>query len=145
MKVTDDESAVRVTRGVLEAMTAHARQTDPAECCGLLVGTPLLIDESVPTENLAVRPTRFQVDPLEHIKLNRRLRGSGRAVIGAYHSHPHSAAEPSELDIAEAHYPEFVHIIVSLVGDIPGRVRAYRIRDGRATPLTLVQHAVSSD
>jgi proteasome lid subunit RPN8/RPN11 len=140
-----DESPIHVTREVVAAMRAHALQTEPAECCGLLVGTPHLIDESVPTENLAASPTRFEVDPLEHIRLNRRLRGSGRAVIGAYHSHPHSAAQPSAMDIAEAHYPEFVHIIVSLVGDVAGRVRAYRIRDGRATPLALVQQADSSD
>ena len=43
-----------------------------------------------------------------------RLRGTGREVVGVYHSHPHSAAVPSPTDCREAHYPGFIWVIVSL-------------------------------
>ena len=55
------------------------------------------------------------------IAVNRRLRGTPRSVIGAYHSHPRTEAVPSPRDIAEAHYPEFIWLIVSLA-DSEGRV-----------------------
>jgi proteasome lid subunit RPN8/RPN11 len=128
---------LEIVSSVLDTMTAHARDEAPNECCGLLVGTPSRIEESVRTKNLAASPSRFLVDPREHIALNRRLRDSGRQVVGAYHSHVHSAAEPSPSDVAEAHYPEFVYVIVSLAEPQHAAVGAYRVEDGRVTAVAL--------
>jgi proteasome lid subunit RPN8/RPN11 len=127
---------VHILAAVLEALTVHARREAPNECCGFLVGTPDRIDESVAVANVAASPTRFRIDPAEHIALNRRLRGSGRSIVGVYHSHPTGRAEPSPTDIAEAHYPEFVHLIVSLT-DSHTTIRAYDIREGRATAVDI--------
>ena len=38
-------------------------------------------------------------------------------MIGFYHSHPHSPAEPSAADVAEATYPGALYLIVSLVAE----------------------------
>jgi proteasome lid subunit RPN8/RPN11 len=122
---------------VIDAIVAHAREAAPLECCGLLVGSPERIDESVPTRNVDPIPSRFRVDPEAHIELNRRLRRTGVAVVGAYHSHPFTGAEPSPSDIEEAHYPEFIYVIVSLVDPATPRVRAYRLVRGRVSPITL--------
>ena len=116
---------------------AHAAREAPNECCGLLVGRSRTIDEAVPVRNVLDSPTRYAIDPAEHIALNRRLRGSGRSVIGAYHSHPRSEPVPSPRDVAEAHYPEFVWLIVSLRGEMP-EWRAFRISDGRVVALRVV-------
>ena len=126
---------VRVAAGILRQLAAHARQAAPRECCGLLVGTAQLIDECVATANVDRHPSRYQVDPAAHIALNRRLRGTGRAVVGVYHSHPRGGAEPSPTDVAEALYPEFVHVIVSAVQERVPRVGAYRIISGRVERL----------
>jgi proteasome lid subunit RPN8/RPN11 len=107
-------------------MVAHARQDSPDECCGLLIGDRHVIDEAVRTTNLERSPARFRVDPAAHLTLVKRLRGSGREVLGAYHSHPHSPAVPSASDLREAFYPEFVYVIVSLAGLEP-ETRAWRI------------------
>jgi proteasome lid subunit RPN8/RPN11 len=128
---------LRIDRGVREAIVTHALDEAPNECCGLLVGGESGIDESVRTRSVVPSPLRYQVDPVEHIALNRRLRGTGRLVVGAYHSHPHSAAVPSPTDVAEAHYPDFVYVIVSLADPARPDVRAYRIRDGRVSALSL--------
>ncbi len=123
---------------MLEKIVAHAREAAPRECCGLLVGTPGRIEEGVAMRNVDPSPSRFQVDPEAHIQLNRSLRGTGRGVIGAYHSHPASGAEPSPTDIAEAHYPDFVHIIVSLEDPAHAGVRAYRIGPAGVVPIGIV-------
>src|SRR4029450_2689915 len=104
-------------------LLAHAREEAPRECCGLLVGTGTTIDDCIRTANLDQAPNRSRIAPAAHLAANRRLRGSGRGVIGAYHSHPHSPAIPSPTDYREAYYSDFIWLIVSL-GGASGRVAA---------------------
>jgi proteasome lid subunit RPN8/RPN11 len=126
---TGDARAIGVVPAVLAAIADHARRDAPRECCGLLVGTAERIVESVPTANLDPSPSRFRVDPAVHIRLNRTLRGTGRAVVGVYHSHPRGPARPSPRDVEDAAYPDFVYLIVSLAAG-EADVRAFMIRQG---------------
>lgn len=112
---------------MLEAVVQHARDEAPLECCGLLAGANGLIDEHVRTRNVRASPAAYEIDPGEHIAARKRLRAGGRSILGAYHSHPRSAASPSATDIAEAFYDEnFVYVIVSLAGESPD-VRVYHV------------------
>lgn len=122
---------------VLDIIRAHAAREAPNECCGLLTGASGRIDEAVPVRNVLQSATRYQIDPAEHIALNRRLRGTGRSIVGAYHSHPRGAPVPSPRDVAEAHYPEFIWMIVSLEAAHP-ECRAFRIEGGRVRELPLI-------
>ena len=128
---------IRLRAEVRVEMLAHARDETPRECCGLLVGAGEFIDECVRSRNLAADPWRYRLDPKLHIDANRRLRGSDRAVLGAYHSHPHSPPIPSETDRLEAYYEEFVWIIVSLSVPEPAALTAYRLSGGRFVPLSI--------
>jgi proteasome lid subunit RPN8/RPN11 len=119
---------VRLAAHVRAALLAHAREAAPRECCGLLVGSSPDIDGSVRSANLDPDQARYRLDPAVHIATNRRLRGTGREVVGVYHSHPHSAAVPSPSDCREAYYPGFVWVIVSLAGPPAEAVAAYRLR-----------------
>ena len=134
--MSDPARVVTLAAGVADAILRHARAEAPRECCGLLIGTRARVDEAAPTRNVDPHRSRYRVDPAEHIRWNRTLRHSGRAVIGAYHSHPATSAEPSPSDIAEAHYPEFVYLIVSLMEPVPA-LRAFRIADGVVAPLVI--------
>jgi proteasome lid subunit RPN8/RPN11 len=111
------------------AIVAHAQAEAPRECCGLLVGRDGIIDEAVPSPNVDPDPNRYEIDARLHVATNRRLRGSGRTVVGAYHSHPQSPAFPSPSDVAEAYYADFIWIIVSLAG-AAAEIRAFRIEAG---------------
>jgi proteasome lid subunit RPN8/RPN11 len=135
---TESAAHVVLATAVLDAMVAHARQDAPDECCGLLVGSANRIDESVRTLSLERSPNRYQVDPAAHFALIRRLRGTDRAIIGAYHSHPRSAAEPSPSDLREAYDSELVYVIVSLAGVEP-EVRAWKIAEGVVVELRIRQ------
>jgi desampylase len=115
----------RVHADVLRVAIAHARDAAPAECCGVLIGTGERIVEAVRARNIADRPTRFEIDPKDHLDARRLARSRGLDVVGFYHSHPHSAASPSETDLAEAYYPDLVHLIVSLATD-PPETRLFR-------------------
>jgi [CysO sulfur-carrier protein]-S-L-cysteine hydrolase len=129
---------IEIRHRVLESVAAHATAEAPLECCGLLVGTLSRIDESLPTTNLEASRVRFRIDPREHFQLQRTLRGTDRVIVGAYHSHPASRPIPSPSDIAEAYYPEFVHVIVSLVTPESPEIRAFRIESGNVAAVELV-------
>jgi desampylase len=128
---------------VRAAIVAHARRDAPAECCGLLVGQGDVVDECVPCRNVHPTPrTRYLLDPADHIATRRRLRGTDRAVLGCYHSHPRSSPHPSATDLAEALYPDFIWVIVSLAAADSEEVAAYRIDAGACVPVPV--HVVSA-
>jgi proteasome lid subunit RPN8/RPN11 len=125
-----DADCVRVAAVVLDALISHAREDATMECCGLLIGVGVNVTESAPARNIASDPTRrFTIEPEDHIKARRAARASGLNVIGFYHSHPRTAATPSETDIAENSYPGVIHAIVSLAGATPV-VRMFRFAAG---------------
>jgi proteasome lid subunit RPN8/RPN11 len=136
--VTD---TIHIAVGLLGEIVGRARLAAPRECCGLLVGTRSRVDECVATANVDPHPSRYQVDPAAHIALNRRLRGSGRAIVGVYHSHPRGGGDPSPTDVAEALYPDFIHLIVSAVFDDTPEIRAFRISEGKVHRLGLEEDA----
>ena len=98
-----------------EQLKREARTAFPRECCGLVEGeregatAQALAMHAVP--NLARESDRFEIDPDAHIALLRGLRGSGREIIGCYHSHPNGQPEPSPRDIAGAGKTGFLWLI----------------------------------
>ena len=128
-------TSLRIPAAVVSEMLAHAHDESPRECCGLLVGKGASIDRSVRARNLDSSATRYLIDPEDHFAAIRSARADGLEVVGAYHSHPSSAAVPSPTDVAEAASgADFVYVIVSLKDD---DVRAYRIEEGAYVPLAL--------
>jgi proteasome lid subunit RPN8/RPN11 len=119
----------QIARDALESIVAQARVAEPAECCGLLVGSGRSIVEAVSTPNIASDPHRFVIDPKAHIEGRRDARRRGLEVLGFYHSHPHAPAVPSATDRAEAAYPGCVYLIVSLATE-PFEARLFRFENG---------------
>lgn len=130
--------AVSIRAGVIDDIVAHARADAPLECCGLLLGMGLRIEGAYRARNAVSSPTRYQIEPEDHFAALRAARTASLAVVGAYHSHPHTSAAPSATDIAEASYPDFIWLVVGLPADSPPDVRAYRIEAGNFQPLPLV-------
>jgi proteasome lid subunit RPN8/RPN11 len=119
-------------------MIAHARDEDPLECCGLLLGGPGVIEEAVRARNLRRSRTAYLVDPADHFAAIRRARKEGRTIVGAYHSHPRSPAVPSPVDLEEAQYPEFLYVIVSLADPRAPDLRGYSLTRDAFITATLV-------
>jgi proteasome lid subunit RPN8/RPN11 len=129
---------VILPRAVEAAIIAHARQESPAECCGLLLGQAGRIADAVAVANVADDPSRhYAIDPREHFQVLREARARKLDVIGAYHSHPRSAAVPSATDRAEA-FSGFVFLIVGL-GTTPPVLSAWTWTDGNFADVPLVR------
>jgi proteasome lid subunit RPN8/RPN11 len=122
-------------------LAAEARAALPNECCGLIEGAhdgePRGVSALHPTKNLSTAPDRFEIDPVEHIRVLRALRGTGRGIIGCYHSHPNGRAEPSERDRASAFEDGFVWLIQPVTETGAGTPAAFVIRNGAFRPLVL--------
>jgi len=119
-------------------MVRHARACAPDEGCGLLLGRDGEIVEAVRARNVAGDPaTRFLIDPGDHFAAIRTARARGLAVVGFYHSHPRSAAEPSPRDVAEFDYPDHLYVIVGLRTEPPD-IRLFRFVSGNFQPMSLV-------
>ena len=114
---------------MLDEVGAHAHDTLPAECCGVLLGCSDEVVEAVRTGNLSEDPNRYQLDPRDHIAARRAARDRGLEVVGFYHSHPHSEPEPSIADLAEATYPGHLYLIVRPLAD-GAKVRVFRFERG---------------
>lgn len=123
---------------------SHAREARPNECCGLLLGAGTRIERAHRARNIDERPTRFLIDPQDHFAAIRAARASGRTVLGVYHSHPSSPANPSPADVAEASYGEYLYLIVSLAKRQPD-IRAFRLREGDFVEQPLVFDPGGSD
>ena len=104
----------------LKIIADAAEAAWPEEACGLLVGRtgPGAVwraDRVEPAANIADdRRRRFEVDPGVRIGLERELRGTDRAVIGVYHSHPDGPARPSATDRDLVYEPHLVWLITAV-------------------------------
>ena len=123
-------------RQIHTAMVEHARAELPNECCGLLAGPPGSIARIYRATNAASNPaTSYEIAPQELFSLMREIRAAGLGLTGIYHSHPNGKNEPSPRDIEFAYYPDTAYVIISPLAGAPRPVRAFSIREGRATEL----------
>ncbi len=127
---------VSVPRVLLEEIVRHAAEEAPAECCGLLIGSGDDVRASVRARNAEASATRYLIDPVDHFAAIKQARRAALEVVGAYHSHPHSAAAPSPTDLAGA-FGGFLYVIVGMAAR-PAEVRAFELVDGNFQEVELV-------
>jgi proteasome lid subunit RPN8/RPN11 len=131
-------SSPELRAAVLASVVGHARDTAPNECCGLLLGRGEDITEAVAAKNIAEAPeAQFLIDPRDHIMARRDARARGLDVVGFYHSHPRTPAEPSERDRVEYSYAGDLYLIVSLRAE-PAEVGLFRFDAGNFHRLRFV-------
>ncbi len=94
-------------------MRAEVESRAPEEACGLLAGNQSLVRKIFLIENVLHSPARFRMDPMQQWQAFQQIEQNGWELIGIFHSHPQGPESPSENDLAEAYYPEAIHLIWS--------------------------------
>lgn len=144
---------IAVTPAVAAALAARAEQGLPHEVCGLLLGPArrtegvVLVDELSESPNLAAAEghDRFEIDPELHLRLRRELRGTGRTVLGLYHSHPNGTADASRADhMGGKLEPGLIWLIVPVVGGRAAHPAAYWATERGLVPVPLDYDATPS-
>ncbi len=125
--------------GIVEEILAHAREGYPLEVCGLIAGCKGEGRELYRGQNVARTPeTAFEMDATT---LARQIDFEERGLMLAavYHSHPRGPDRPSPVDVAQAFYPEVVHIICSLAALEYPTINGFRIADGSVWEVRLLR------
>lgn len=133
-----------------QSIEAAARESAPEEACGLLVGRSfpngavVFRIETARNVDPGDRRRRFEVSPEDFFRIDRGARGAGLEVVGVWHSHPESSAEPSTHDLAAA-WGGLSYVIASLLEPARGvgsNVRSWRLRDGHLVEEDLVEQPI---
>jgi [CysO sulfur-carrier protein]-S-L-cysteine hydrolase len=126
---------VRLTPAQRDELIAHAREEAPFECCGYVTIRDGRLEEVVRGENTRRSKYGFALDK-DSLTRIAFIEDEGLEP-GVYHSHPRTAAEPSQQDVNEAHYPNALYLIVGFSGGEP-ELRGWWIVDGKVKEEELV-------
>lgn len=125
---------MKIPKSLVAAMIAHAEETYPEECCGLLAGISAVPSHSYRIQNIHETPkVFFEMAPKEQFWAFKNMRHNNLNLVAIYHSHPETPARPSQSDIRLAYDPEPYYLIASLQQRDKPELRAYRIVEGRVT------------
>ena len=111
---------LRIQFSDYESLRKHGEQTYPHECCGVLLGRSVdgvnEVEEIVEAGNTRTDSAhnRYQIAPVELIRIQRQARAKALDIVGFYHSHPDHPPQWSATDIAEAHWLGCSYIITSV-------------------------------
>ena len=110
---------MKIAREAMDEVSAHAAEGYPHEVCGMLIGPrgAARITESRRARNTVTDRARdrYEIDPLDHIRVQRECDANGDEIVGYYHSHPDHPARASVFD-TERSWAGPVYVIVSCVG-----------------------------
>lgn len=124
-------------RPLVNQLLHHAQSEPEREVCGL-IGRRGETMRFYAVSNVASAPQRwFEMDPAQQIAALRLMRERGEELFAIYHSHPHTPAEPSRLDIEQAAYPDALYILASLQTRGVLELRGYRLRKEGVDEITL--------
>lgn len=129
----------------LQEIFAHARQSMPFECCGLIGGADDRATSIHPLRNVASdSQTAYEAAPEELFAAQKQMRERGEQLLAIYHSHPRATEPvPSETDVRLAYYPAATYLIIGLGGAKP-IMRGFRISE-RDKTWQQVEYAVADE
>jgi proteasome lid subunit RPN8/RPN11 len=113
-------STLQIPRPVFDSIRAHGEETYPHECCGILLGraTPegWRVESAVRAGNIRTDSAhnRYQIAPVELVRIQREASRQGLDIAGFYHSHPDHPAQWSPTDFAEAHWIGCSYVITAV-------------------------------
>ena len=112
---------LHIPLSVFHQLRAHGEETYPHECCGVLLGNPAAegwrVLSAVRAGNTRTDSAhnRYQIAPVEVVKIQRDAMRQGLDIAGFYHSHPDHPARWSLTDLNEAHWLGCVYVITQVV------------------------------
>ena len=122
-----------IPKTVLASMISHALETDPEECCGVLIGDDDKAEQARRIRNAHPEPIRrYEMPPMDLMRAESEADAKGRKIVAIYHSHTHTQAYPSQTDVnnaVQSWWTEPYYVLISLVEKTRPIVRAFRISD----------------
>ena len=136
VEVDESQASVELPRRILNELYAHALETLPEECCGLIIGNDqdqyqnLVRCRNEMTQRHEEDPVAYPRDggqaffmsQLDYMKASDDAESNGSRVTAVYHSHVGVGAYLSAMDLEYAKseffpFPDAVHIVVAVSAD----------------------------
>jgi len=123
---------------ILDAIRKHGQATYPEECCGFLLGqvtadgNVVAAARRVENREAENRDRRYTITPKDYNAANRAALRQNLDIVGFYHSHPDHPAQPSATDLAEATFPGYTYLIVSIRNGQPAELTAWSLAPDRS-------------
>jgi proteasome lid subunit RPN8/RPN11 len=119
-----------INQKILDDISRHAMEAYPKECCGILVGADSGEDRSISEAHRAKnlreeQHDRYLIDERKLIEVIKSVRGTGKDVVGFYHSHPDYPSTPSQYDADNVAWPGYSYVIVSVKKEGVASVQAW--------------------
>lgn len=132
-----DES-LQLTAAHMAQMQAWLTAELPNEGCGLLAGNGRQVRHVLALPNAERSPQRFRAEAKAQVAAMLELDRNGWELLGVFHSHPASPAQPSVTDQLQAYYPAAVSIIFGQPANGGGwEAQAFRLQAGSSRPVQL--------
>ncbi len=145
IEVNGDLAPAAIDGRLLNELCAHARETWPEECCGLVTGTwaghyeaahrcrndMTRLHRADPAAHPRDGTRAFYMSELDYLRVSEEAAPSGRVVTAVYHSHVGAGAYFSELDQDFARQPLFPfpdadHIVLAVFDRRVGEIGLFR-------------------
>jgi proteasome lid subunit RPN8/RPN11 len=124
---------LKIAKAIHEEMIAHAKGVYPQEACGFLAGKDGEAKYFIAIENMDHSTVTYTMDPKQQLKAFKRISGDGLELLGIFHSHVASSADPSQTDRQMAFYPDVSYLIVSLADMNKPDLRSFKIAGDQVT------------
>src|ERR1700682_2591450 len=119
---------MRISLAAFDAIQAHGAEGYPNEICGIMVGPrgEGRVTEARRARNIVVDRSRdrYEIDPRDHIRIQREADAAGLDIGGYYHHPPDHPAQASRFDTERA-WAGYVYVIVSVASGNPVDANAF--------------------
>jgi proteasome lid subunit RPN8/RPN11 len=136
---------MKIRQEALDAIRAHGAEGYPHEICGIMIGPRVqgpprnrgeasdfvgirdrAVSEVKRARNIVVERARdrYEIDPRDHIRIQREADAAGLDIVGYYHSHPDHPAQASRFDTERA-WAGYVYLIVAVQDGKPIDANAF--------------------
>lgn len=130
--------SMHTTEAILASIRSHGADAYPEEGCGFLLGTVengqnhVHRIRRVANRHPENRDRRYQITPDDYREAEEHAKAQDLDIVGFYHSHPDHPARPSQTDLAEATFPGYTYVIVSVKGGAPDELTAWSLAPDRS-------------
>lgn len=108
---------MKIQREAMKLIQAHGAEGYPYEICGIMIGrhgdrtvTDVRRARNIITDRAH---DRYEIDPRDHMRIQREADAAGLDIVGYYHSHPDHPAQASRFDTERA-WAGYVYLIVAV-------------------------------
>ena len=136
---------MKIHSDAMEAIRTHGAEGYPNEICGIMLGPHVqgpprnhgeasdfvgtndrTVTEVKRARNIIVDRARdrYEIDPRDHIRIEREADAAGLNILGYYHSHPDHPAQASRFDTERA-WAGYVYVIVAVQSGRPVDANAF--------------------